>query len=34
MRDKILIVEDEQDIVNLISNRLDEKHYYITVALN
>jgi len=34
MRDKILIVEDEQDIVNLISNRLDEKQYDITVALN
>jgi len=33
MKHKILIVEDEQDIVNLISNRLDKEKYDITVAL-
>ena len=34
MKYKILIVEDEQDIVNLISNRLDEDKYEVTVALS
>ncbi|MFT5661790.1 MAG: two-component system response regulator ArlR [Sulfurimonas sp.] len=34
MKYKILIVEDEQDIVNLISNRLDKDKYEITVALS
>jgi len=33
MKYKILIVEDEQDIVNLITKRLDEETYDITVAL-
>ncbi len=33
MKHKILIVEDEQDIVNLILNRLDKNSYDITVAL-
>lgn len=34
MKHKILIVEDERDIVNLISNRLDKDKYNITVALS
>lgn len=34
MKHKILIVEDEQEIVNLISNRLDKEKYDVTVALN
>lgn len=34
MKHKILIVEDEQDIVNLISNRLDKNKYDVTVALS
>ncbi|MDF1878920.1 response regulator transcription factor [Sulfurimonas sp. SAG-AH-194-C20] len=33
MKHKILIVEDEPDIVNLISNRLDKEKYDVTVAL-
>ncbi len=33
MRHKILIVEDEPDIVALISNRLDKEKYDVTVAL-
>lgn len=33
MKHTILIVEDEQDIVNLISNRLDKEKYDVTVAL-
>ncbi|MEA2073521.1 MAG: response regulator transcription factor [Campylobacterota bacterium] len=34
MKHRILIVEDEQEIVNLISNRLDKDKYDITVALS
>lgn len=34
MKYKILIVEDEQDIVDLISNRLDKEKYDITVAFS
>lgn len=34
MKHKILIVEDEQEIVNLISNRLDKEKYEIRVALS
>lgn len=34
MRHKVLIVEDERDIVNLISNRLDKEKYDVTVALS
>ncbi len=33
MKHKILIVEDERDIVNLIINRLDKEKYDVTVAL-
>ncbi len=33
MKYKILIVEDERDIVNLIINRLDKEKYDVTVAL-
>ncbi|MGE4419119.1 MAG: response regulator transcription factor [Sulfurimonas sp.] len=34
MKHKILIVEDERDIVNLISNRLDKEKYDLTIALS
>ena len=34
MNHKILIVEDERDIVNLISNRLDKDKYDVTIALS
>lgn len=34
MKYKILIVEDEQEIANLISNRLDKEKYEVTVALS
>jgi DNA-binding response OmpR family regulator len=34
MKHKILIVEDERDIVNLISNRLDKDRYDVTIALS
>lgn len=33
MKHKILIVEDEQDIVNLINNRLNKDRYDVTIAL-
>ena len=34
MKHKILIVEDERDIVNLIFNRLDKDKYDVTIALS
>jgi len=34
MKHKILIVEDERDIVSLISNRLDKEKYEVTIALS
>ncbi len=34
MKHKVLIVEDEQEIVNLITNRLDKDRYEVTIALS